>query len=251
MMRNLQSQRIIVTFTGLLMFCMLLTNIAQAETEAMQPELFTVTYKLTMGPLTLGETTRRLYKNGDGNYIYESFSQATGYARWFTDSQLLEKSEWVFNEQHLRPINYSYDRTSSKQERHVKLKFDWDKMRVTNVINNDSWSMKIPMRTLDKLLYHLAVMYDLREGKSALVYKVADGGTLKTYEFSNLGEETIKTKFGNLNTVKLLLPGKRDTTLWYAKELGYLPVRIVQIEDGRELDLNLESFTGLTLQKNL
>lgn len=244
-----KSHRIIRPFAGLLMFCMLLANVAQAEAETTQPELFTVTYKLNVGPLTLGETTRKLYKNGDGNYIYESFSQAIGYASWFTDSQLMEKSEWVLNDKHLRPINYTYDRISSKRERHVKLKFDWNKMRVTNVINNDPWTMAIPDGTLDKLLYHLAVMYDLREGKSPLVYKVADGGTLKTVEFNNLGEETIKTKFGQLNTVKLKLPGKRDTTLWYAKELGYLPVRIVQEEDGRELDLKLDSFTGLEIQR--
>ena len=235
-------------FVSLLILCLVLVNFARAESSL--PESFTVTYKLHVGPLTLGETTRKLYKNGDGNFVYESYSKPIGYARWFTDSTLLERSEWIFHGEQLRPLNYSYDRTSSKRERHVKLRFDWDKMRVTNEINSDPWTMDIPDGTLDKLLYHLAVMIDLQQGKSNLVYHVADGGTLKTYEFQNLGEETIDTKLGQLKTIKLMLPGKRDTILWCAKALDFLPVRIVQEEDGKELNLKLESFTGFTLQKN-
>ncbi len=215
----------------------------QAQTTL--PESFSVTYVLTKGPLSLAEMTRKLYKNDAGHYVYESFSKPIGYARWFTDSTLLEKSEWIYHEQHLRPLEYSYDRQSSKKERHVKLTFDWDKMRVTNNINNDPWSMAIPAGTLDKLLYHLAVMYDLGRGDQSLTYQVADGGTLKTYQFHKLGEETIETPLGRFETVKLARPGSRDTILWCAKALNYLPVRIMQEEDGSKLTLKLKSFSGL------
>ncbi len=226
-----------------LVIAFVLMGVARAEPSL--PESFSVTYTLNKGPLTLAEMTRKLYKNNEGHYVYESYSKPIGYARWFTDSTLLEKTEWIYHEGQLRPINYSYDRNSSKRERHVKLKFDWNKMRVTNDINNDRWSMTIPTGTLDKLLYHLAVMHDLKQGNTSLDYKVADGGTLKSYAFNNLGKETIKTGLGTFNTIKLERPGKRDTILWCAEELNYLPVKIVQEEDGSQLTLTLKSFSGL------
>ncbi len=218
---------------------------AAAQPQHALPESFEATYVLSMGPLSLAEMKRKLYKNEDGHYVFESYSKPIGYARWFTDSTLLEKTEWVYHEQHLRPLKYSYDRQSSDKERHVKLTFDWDKMRVTNTINNDPWSMDVPQGTLDKLLYHLAVMYDLERGDESLNYQVADGGTLKTYTFHKLAEETIETPLGRFKTVKLERPGSRDTILWCAKELNYLPVRIMQEEDGRKLVLKLKSIKGL------
>jgi len=223
-------------------------NPARAENKL--PESFTVTYTLTKGPLSLAEMTRRLYKNERGNYVYESYSEPIGYARWFTDSTLLEKTEWNYHQQQLRPIKYSYVRKGSKKQRRVILNFDWDKMRVTNDINDDPWSMKITDGTLDKLLYQLAVMHDLANGKQALEYQIADGGNLKTYSFSNQGEETLRTQLGPLNTIKLMLPGKRDTTLWSAEELNYLPVKVVQEEDGREVTLILKSVNGLSIKND-
>jgi len=227
----------------LLLLCLALLNPAQAENTL--PESFSATYSLHKGPITLAEMKRKLYKNDNGNYVYESYSEPVGYARWFTDNTLLEKTEWSYHQQQLRPIKYSYERNGSKKKRHVKLKFDWDKMRVTNDINNDPWSMKITEGTLDKLLYHLAVMHDLSNGTKSPEYQIADGGKLKTYSFSNLGQETIRTDLGTFETIKLKRPGKRDTILWCAKELNYLPIKVVQEENDIELTLTLKSVSGL------
>jgi hypothetical protein len=210
------------------------------------PEQFSIKYQLTKGPITLAEMTRKLYSNGNGGYIYESFSEPVGYARWFTKSTLLEKSEWIYHENKLRPLNYSYDRSGGKRKRHVKLKFDWDKLRVTNTINNDPWTMAITDSTLDKLLYHLAVMHDLQLGHDNLEYKVADGGSLKDYKFQVLGKETIKTKLGKIETLKILRPGKRKTILWCAPELNYIPVRIEQNEKEGHLRMQVIELSGIT-----
>jgi hypothetical protein len=231
--------------TALFLLCV---SQALAGEEAKQPRLpesFSVTYVLTKGPLTLAEMTRKLYQNKQGHYVFESYSKPVGYARWFTDSTLLEKTEWIYHGNQLRPLFYSYDRKSSKRERHVHLSFDWEKMRVTNNINNEPWTMKIPEGTLDKLLYHLAVMYDLERGKRALSYQVADGGTLKDFKFIDLGNETIKTPLGTFDTVKLKYTGKRETLLWCAKELAYLPVRMTQDDKGISLTMKIKSVSGL------
>jgi hypothetical protein len=224
------------------LFCLTLSLSAHAEPGL--PESFSITYVLTKGPLELAQMTRRLYKNDNGHYVYDSFSEPIGYARWFTDVTLREKSEWVFHNNQLRPLFYSYDRKGDDRDRHVHLRFDWDKMRVINTINNTPWTMSIPDGTLDKLLYHLAVMYDLERGKKSLSYDIADGGKLKHYNFINHGEESLETDMGTLRTLKIELRGKkRDTVIWCAIDYNYLPVKLTQDDNG--MTLMAKSFDGV------
>ncbi len=208
--------------------------------EGIQPRLFTATYQLTSGPLTLGTMTRTLTLTPEGRYIYDSYSKPIGYAKWFVSTTLKERSEWILHNGRPRPLSYSYDRSGDKKrERHVRIEFDWKRMRVINSINNDPWQMKIPADTLDKLLYHLAVVYDLQQGRRELRYNVADGGKLKSHTFEIMGRERIETPLGTFNTLKLKTPGKRDTTIWCAPELDYLPVQLEQSEKRGSLTMQM------------
>ncbi|HGX93180.1 MAG TPA: DUF3108 domain-containing protein [Candidatus Tenderia sp.] len=207
-----------------------------------QPVPFTAVYLLTSGPLTLGKMTRTLSLSAEGHYIYNSHSKPIGYAKWFVSTELRERSEWILHDGQPRPLSYRYDRTGDKKrERHVHIRFDWEKMRVINSINNDPWQMSIPADTLDKLLYHLAVVYDLQQGKTTLSYHVADGGKLKTHTFEIIGNEQITTPLGTFNTLKLKTPGKRDTIIWCAPELDYLPVQLEQKEKRGSLTMQMTS----------
>ena len=226
------------------LFFLAVASIAQAE--AGLPDRFSITYVLTKGPLTLGEMTRTLAPNDDGTYTYESYSKPVGYARWFTKSTLTERSKWTYHNKMLRPLVYSYDSSGGKKERHVKLDFDWEKGRVTNTINNDPWKMDIPDNTMDKLLYHLALMHDLQIGRETLQYQVADGGSLKSYEFEILGREKLKTKLGVFDTIKLKRPGKRETILWCATELNFIPIRIEQDDKHGLLRMSVKNLSGIT-----
>jgi hypothetical protein len=226
----------------------LLSTLHYSHAAGGLPEQFSATYTLSKGPLTLAEMTRKLYPKGNGSYIYESRSKAVGYARWFTKSTLLEQSEWVHDKQQLRPLTYSYDRTGdSDKERHVKLVFDWENNRVTNIINNDPWKMEIPAGTLDKLLYQLALMNDLQLGRKRLEYNVADGGTVKKFKFEIVGEERVKTSIGEFDTLKLKTEGTRTTILWCAKALNYLPVLIEQHDERGQGLLTLTSLSGIAI----
>ncbi len=225
------------------LFFLAVTSVVNAGADL--PDQFSITYVLSKGPLTLGEMTRSLTPNNDGTYTYESYSRPVGYARWFTKATLTERSKWTYHNKMLRPLIYSYDSSGGKKERHVKLDFDWKKMRVTNTINNDPWTMDIENNTLDKLLYHLALMYDLQTGREELRYLVADGGSLKHYEFEILGREKLKTKQGVFDTIKLKRPGKRETILWCAPELNFVPIRIEQNDKHGLLRMEVKELSGI------
>lgn len=231
----------------------LLTSVAafavlQAASAAPLPDDFTVTYDFSRNSLNVGKVIRRLHKADDGMYVFESVSEATGFIALFVRDEILERSKWIYAHDRPKPLQYVYKREGGKKERHVKLSFDWEDGIVTNTINNDPWQMDIPPETQDKLLYQLTMMIDLQAGKKTLRYDIADGGILKEYEFAVLGEERIETPVGRLETVKLKRIGdERHTTIWCARKLDYLPVRIEQQEkDDSRLAMLIREVKGFS-----
>ena len=96
----------------------------------------------------------------------------------------------------------------------------------------------------------LALMVDVRAGKTNLAYTVADGGHLKTYRATVLGREEISTYLGTLQTVKVgsgLASGTRQTTLWLAPSLQYLPVQVERQDEGEVTRMTLLSTEGLPI----
>ena len=209
--------------------------------------MFNAVYSLKRNGITLGTSTRSLSSGNDGTYIYASNTHATGIISWFVRDQIDEYSKWTFNDGHIRPMEYVYHRHGGIKSRNVKLKFDWQHLTVTNTINGDAWHMKIPADAQDKLVYQLSIMYDLSKGKKALEYKIADGGKLKDYSFEIDGEEILNTVMGRLKTLRIQRIGdKRDSTVWCAPKLYYLPVKLEQQDtDGSHLSMQITSLQGI------
>lgn len=220
-----------------------------AAAAAAEPALptFNADYSLQRNGITLGTSTRSLRPAKTGHYVYESLTYASGVISWFVKDRIEERSIVTLHNGQVRPSEYVYHRHGGSKTRRVKLAFNWERGIVTNVIDGDPWRMEIPPDTHDKLDYQLAIMLDLQNGKKELRYNIADGGTLKTYAFAILGEEQIDTPLGRLKTVKIRrIDDKRNTTVWCAPALSYLPVRLDQQEtDGSNLSMHLQSLQGL------
>ena len=206
---------------------------------------FKVSYTLKKGGIPVAEVTRELKKSTTGTYLFQSESKPIGVATFFIKDVILERSIWQPVEGNFRPEEYSYERTGGKKDRHVKLIFNWETNKVTNIINNDAWHMNIPGNVQDKLLYQLSIMYDLDKQDKKLNYEVADGGRLKDYSFEVLSNETIPTKVGQIETIKIRRQVKNRTiTIWCAPKYNYLPVQIEQNDKDGEFELYINTITG-------
>jgi len=217
-----------------------------------KPVPFSAEYKVTKGMLSVGTTKRHLKDEGNGNYLFESITQASGVAKLFTSGTVIERSHWHWNNNKFIPLEYEYH-NSGAQKRDVKLIFDWVTMQVTNIINGEPWTMKIEENTLDKLVYQLAIMYDLSEGEDTLLYQVADGGKTKTYDIKITKEEKMAIDFGKFNTTKIVRTQKdRTITMWCAKELSYLPVKIERRTEGdTPIVAELVELTGIEFSRHV
>ncbi len=172
-------------------------------------------------------TTLSLVRQNEDTWLYASMSEAVGWIARMFGGKVTEQSLFSWNGD-IRIISYRYDRNSSKK--HVKLKFDWQNMEVTNDINGDPWQMTLSPGTLDKLSANLALVVRLSSGETSARLPVADGGKLKIYDFNIVGEELIDTPLGRVKTVKVSRNkhgrADRQAWLWLAPELNYMIIKV-------------------------
>ena len=214
------------------------------------PGPFEANYSVYRKGAKVAKMQRRFSQLDDGQYFYRSETRTTGLVSLFRKDHIIEETTWKLSEQELFPSIYTYKHTGGKKERHVVVDFDWDSKTITNSLNGSSWEMPTQARIMDKLLYQLAIMKDLKAGKRPLSYTIADGGKIKPYNFEVLGEEIIETPLGEFETIKLFRHkpnSRRQSTLWCASKLNYLPVRLENIEkDGAKTLVEINSLSGIS-----
>ncbi|HEX9583886.1 MAG TPA: DUF3108 domain-containing protein [Gammaproteobacteria bacterium] len=221
---------------------------ANAASPAGLPEPFIARFSLSAHGAKIGETEWSVRALTTGLYAYESRSNAAGVLALISDEEIVERSEWRFDEGLLRPVYYSYKRSGGKKDRNISVAFDWQNMQARNTAKGRAWNMPVPDGTLDKLSYVLVLMGDLAAEKTNLEYLVADGGKLKTYKLRIEGVERLETALGALDTVRvrrLRTSEDRETLLWCARELNYLPVKIEHKERDGTLLMRIMSVEGL------
>ncbi|MCW8932239.1 MAG: DUF3108 domain-containing protein [Gammaproteobacteria bacterium] len=173
-------------------------------------------------------------------YHFKSYSMPIGLLAFKKDETRDEQSEGLIIDGHIQPFHYNYQQVrNNKTHRHVELSFDWKQQEVTNhhIHKKSKWSMSVPQQTVDKLSYQLSLMLKLASNpEDNFSVHVADGGKLKEYYFELMGEERVYTSLGSYKALKIQhkrYKKEKNITLWCAPELNFLPVKIIQEEEGK------------------
>lgn len=232
---------------ALLIVCIALPAYAAAP----RPPAFSASYTVHKGSILLGEMRRTLSRPSDARYLFQTETHSTGLIGLFVKDRIVESSEWDYRDGRMRSLHYNYQKTGGKRERRLEQRFDWER----NVVNSDSseqpsGTVPVTTGTLDKLAYQIALMGDLKQGKTELAYTLIDDDQIKIYRFQVAGEETLDTPIGMLKTLKIErvmdAGSKRRTTFWCAPSLDYLLVRLDQMEnDTDEFSALITSVEGL------
>jgi len=197
---------------------------------------FYANYAVKLNGLQAGELKRSLVSNEDGTRTFSSETQAKGIFAFFKPDLVKEVSIWQRESSTIRPISYLYQRTGGKKEKYLSLDFDWQKNRVHIDDHKQPWTLDIQANTVDKLVYQLSLMSDLADNKTQFSYLIADGGKIKTYKIDILETETITTPLGKIEAIKLIRHRARSkgrqTILWCAPSLKYLPIKLEHTEKG-------------------
>ena len=208
-------------------------------------EPFTARYTVSHAGMVIGESERRLVQVGKNEYRYSAETQSTGVAAMLIKDRVSEQSRFRLVKGEIRALEYRYHRRGGKREKLSEVRFDWVRRLAQGSNNEQRWQVPLKPGVHDGLLYQLAASHDLQRGRKTLRYQVPDEGELKSYDLAIASEEILDTPLGRLATVRVERDdGKREATLWLAKSLNYLPVRIDYTEgDGRSFSASLQAFS--------
>lgn len=189
-------------------------------------------YSISWFGIPAGESVHKLHQKTDGNYHFES--------RTLPKMQMLpyhyhESTDFAWKDGQIYPHNYHYNIKEGKRRKQGHVHFNWDKQTISNAKLKEPWQTEITEGIQDKLTQTLCLRQALKSGSKNLKYTVAEEDKIKDYDFVIVGSEKLKTKIGNFDTLKVEHVSRKGirTTLWLAKKLEYLPVKMSQMRQGK------------------
>ncbi len=234
------------TFGSFFLFIMILFfNGSNAASIQLLPE-YTAKYSIKVGPVEIGRATRSLEKLTNGKYRFISDSKSTGLVSWFVKPRVVQTSIFSYENGNIKLASYHF---VNEKKLNVVQHYDWKTLTVVSKRNEEILEYDIPAVTYDQNVYQLAIMLDLGNNVRNQVYHIAENKRLKTYDIKYLGSKKINTIYGKLEVERVRHEDKRGmTTLWFAKRLKYLPVRIDHKEKGVSFSAYLDELSGISLE---
>lgn len=213
---------------------LLVPAVVAAAASAAPPAFVEIEFEFTRNGGTLAHVTERLERTGDEYQLTETWKGRGLYALLGSARRV---SRGSFTAGALRPREF-FDERSGRDT--ARAWFDWKTHQVTMQYKGERKTEPMFPDTQDRLSFLVAL--SLLPGKAqSTSYHVVDGRGLSHHKYQVLGRERLKTPAGEFETVKVarLSEGERKETaeLWLATEIGYLPVRLLVIQDdGTRLD---------------
>jgi hypothetical protein len=151
-------------------------------------------------------------------------------------ADLNERSQFTWEENQIKPVRFNYERSVLGKEQYNTLTFDWLNRKIISTNEDKTLTIGNPEKALDRLSFQLQLQYDLLKTNIDKDYQIADKDRIKHYRFEILGEETINTKLGKIQTqkVKVIRENQsRITYIWFASDWNNLLTRLEQFKDDK------------------
>ncbi len=157
--------------------------------------------------------------------------------------ELVEQSRFELKQGQVQPLRYDYINPFSKK-RSRTLQFDWSNLQVTETRGKQTFALE--PSTLDRLSIQIQSQLDLCSAPDDFTqrtYAVADRRSIKNYVLEKVGEATLDTAVGKLQTIELKRYREGEpadaTRIWVAPAWGCLLVRLEGQDDGESATLEL------------
>lgn len=206
---------------------------------ALQP--FTAQYGFNIDNRWTGESSRVLRKEGD-DWVY------TFTARVPVLANATETTRFSLDEQ--RNVISKHHNMRYKilvRNKNLAMNFDQASRKIYVDVGGKKTTLDFKAGTLDELNLEFQVREDLKKGGLQAQYLVADEKRVEAVRFVREGREQITVPAGRYDTVRVRRihnNPKRTTTFWLAPNLDYLPIRVMQNDDGTVYDFTLSRFTA-------
>lgn len=126
--------------------------------------------------------------------------------------------------------------------RTTTLNFNNAKKQLVTNYKGQNKVIALPQPAYDDLSLEIQIREDLKVGKFRGNYYMADRNTVEAVPFKKSAMTRITVPAGTFDVVRIdrVHDDKdRQTSFWLAPKLDYLPVKVVQNNDGRKMEMNL------------
>lgn len=217
----------------------LASSLVCLSAQAFDLQPYTATYQFNLDNKLTGTATRTLTKQ-DNNYHYQ-FNAAAMIAT------ANEVSDFQFDGAHVQSLHYENTKQILFKTKTSTVDFDWNKQQANARRNGEALSYALTdTGTLDPLNLEIQIRQDLTATNAIKGdYVLADAKGMSPLKFVVEGAEKITTPYGEIETVKVSRVHQstdRKTQFWLAKSLNYLPVKVVQMDDGATYTIELQSY---------
>lgn len=203
------------------------------------PKQLSLKYDLLQQGVTIGSVKDQLTVNGN-KYQIDSVAEGKGIYRLMGERTLSSQGQIVANA--LRPAHFE-SRQSKHADKALVSDFDWGKKVLNMQVKGEQETEKLTKGTQDLLSVLYCWMWQPPKGKQATL-PVTNGKKLSPHTFAVSEEKTpLQTDAGTFNVIKLE-DSDGEKILYLAKDKGYLPVKLVVIDDGKRMEQVITSITG-------
>ena len=126
--------------------------------------------------------------------------------------------------------------------RTTTLNFNNAKKQLVTNYKGQNKVIALPQPAYDDLSLEIQIREDLKAGKFRGNYYMADRNTVEAVTFKKSAVTRITVPAGTFDVVRIdrVHDDKdRQTSFWLAPKLDYLPVKVVQNNDGKKMEMNL------------
>ncbi len=224
-----------------------LTGAAASQAASNQPwaletplVAYHATYSVGNDMLEAGEATVSLTRlDKPGQWQYSLNTRPTGLFKIAGRGHLQETAVFSVVQNNdalvLQPETYQF-RQDNEKKRAVDATFNWQQREIYFQRGNNQSTDVLQDNTLDRMSMTVAMMSNLTPDFQNFTLDVFDSGQIKQMEMINEGGETLRTKLGTLETVRIrtrnVAGSSRETLTWFAPSMNNLPVRIEQQKNG-------------------
>jgi hypothetical protein len=199
-----------------------------------------VTYRVAFKGMAAGDLQLELSRQAGDLWRYETRPQPSFLARMVVSASSIERGTFRLTADGVQPLTYSLDDGTAERGKDESA-FDYDRTagRVRGYARGEPLEVELVDGLQDPLSIRAAILLDLLRGRELGTYPMIDGRQVRNYVYRRTGMETLKTAVGTVETVVYTSAREgadaraKTWKYWYAPSLGWLPVRIHQIDKGQ------------------
>ncbi len=192
---------------------------------------------------SLAGSARMVYQRlpNTEQYQIKSLIQAKGLIS-LVIPDLLQTSEGYINSVGLQPAHYLY-RFGNNKDKSFSADFEWEskKLNLYSAKRDQTFDLQVGTQDLLSFMYQFMFVPPLQN----MQLIITNGRKLGVYAYTFEGEETLKTKLGDIKTIHISREapeGEKKTELWLALDYQHVPVKIRETNgEGRMYELVITS----------